>query len=287
MAKIVFFGTPEYVVPIPEALKNAGHEIVAVVTQPPKPVGRKREIVPSPVAKWATSTGIKVLTSHASLLQCSEAKADIGILAAYGRIIPKVVIKLFPNGILNIHPSLLPKYRGASPVQAAIMAGEKETGVTFIKLDEEVDHGPVIAQFKEPIKKDDTTGTLRARLFQKAGHVLEEILPLYLERRILPREQEHKKATFTTLIKKSDGFVKPQDVADALGGKDSQRVERFVRAMQPWPGAWTIITKNEKKLQILKAHTEDGKLILDEVQLEGKKPVAWRQFQDGYPEAKF
>lgn len=289
MANVIFFGTPDYVLPILEALTKE-HKVMAVVTQPPKRVGRTQTPTPSPVARWSGKNNIRVITNLDAL---QSIEADIGVLAAYGKILPKEVIDYFPYGILNVHPSLLPKYRGASPVQAAIMAVDKQTGVTIIKLDEEVDHGPIVARFTETIRDNDTTGTLRKRLFRKAAAELPEILYRYVVMKIPPKEQEHEKATFTTLIKKSDGFIPPRDVTEALDGKDSQRVERFIRAMQPWPGGYTNIKLTRyqgskiARLKILKAHTGGGKLTLDQVQLEGKNPVTWKQFKEGYPEADF
>lgn len=275
MAKIVFFGTPDYVIPVLESLKSAGHKISAVVTQPDKPVGRKQVLTPSPTKLWATVNKIPVFTDFAGL-----PKADLGIVAAYGRIIPKFLIFNFKFSILNVHPSLLPKYRGASPVQAAIIAGDKQTGVTIMRLDEELDHGPIVSQFSEEIHADDTTGTLRARLFQKAAEVLVTILPAYLEGRTELREQEHKKATFTKILKKEDGKIDWK--------KKPAEIERFIRAMDPWPGAWTLLRLSSsgqaKRLKILKAHLEEGKLVPDLVQLEGKNPVSWKQFKQGYPE---
>lgn len=222
--------------------------------------------------------------------------ADVGVLASYGKILPKEILNIPKQGILNIHPSLLPKYRGASPVQAAIAAGDKVTGVSIIKMDEKMDHGPIVTQFKEPIKPDDTAETLYFRLFREGAKVLLTILPAYLEGRIKTRQQDHSQATFTKLLKKENGFIPPGIIAPKRGPsskwKSPENLERFIRAMSPWPGAWTEIkvTRNKKqvtrRLKILKAHLEAGKLILDQVQLEGKKTVSFKQFQEGYPEAK-
>ena len=172
--KIVFFGTPDYVLPILTTLHKkfvtgpGKSPIVAVVTQSPKPVGRKQVITYSPIDHLAHEHGIPMHYS-ASELAIDGVEADIGILAAYGEIIRKDVIDLFPHGILVIHPSLLPKYRGASPIPAAIAAGDTTTGVTILKMDEKVYHGPIISQFKEDIVPTDTTETLRARLFERSA----------------------------------------------------------------------------------------------------------------------
>ena len=184
--RVVFFGTPEYVLPVlnrvHKTFKSRGEKspVVAVVTQKPKPSGRKKQLEYSAVDTWAHKKGIKRYFKASDLIEkCIE--ADLGILASYGEIIPKKVIKHFPYGILCIHPSLLPKYRGASPVQATILSGETETGVTIIKIDEKLDHGPIISQFKEEVLPDDTTESLRNRLFNKSAEVLSTLIPAYIQ----------------------------------------------------------------------------------------------------------
>ena len=277
--KIIFFGTPEYVLPVLTALDKV-YEVVCVVTQKPKEVGRKKFITRSAVDNWAYKHKIPVLYDFEKI-----PPADLGVVAAYGKIIPESIIHNLKFGILNVHPSLLPKYRGASPVQAAILSKDSETGVSIIKMDEEIDHGPIVSQFREDILSDDTTGTLGARLFQRSADVLVALIKPYLEGKIKPRLQNHKEATFTHLIKKQDGFID-------LKKTSPQEAERFIRAMQPWPGAWTQIKLERDKvtkllrLKILKAHLQENELILDEVQLEGKNPVSWKQFKEAYPNAE-
>ena len=220
-------------------------------------------------------------------------RPDVGILASFGAIIPKEILDFPQKGILNIHPSLLPSYRGASPVQFTILNGERETGVTIIKIDEKVDHGPIVAQTKEEVKPDDTAKSLYERLFTIGAQVLLTILPAYLEGRIELREQNHRKATYARKLTRDDGKID--------WSKPDSFNERFIRAMYPWPGAFTNVklksaenrvpseSKNEKltkRLKILKAHLENGKLVLDLVQLEGKKPVSWQEFKRGYSGAK-
>ena len=317
--KLIFFGTPDYVISVLDALKSAGCEIAAVVTQPPKAVGRRGVIEPSPVAQWADKFNIQVIDKRPKdcIEEILKISAEVAILEAYGRIIPQDLIDAFPKRIINVHPSLLPKYRGASPVEGALAAGEKETGVTIIKLDNELDHGPILSQFTEPILPEDTRVTLRKRLFDKAAKILVEILPQYLEGKIQPQDQDHDKATFTTLMKKEMGFIPPEylDAAtkgDAFRGKrwkipfvkdcflvpSAQSLDRFIRAVNPWPGAVTnvkIMVNGQwliKKLKILEAHLDSSiinhqSLIIDSVQLEGKKPVTWKQFRQGYADAEF
>jgi methionyl-tRNA formyltransferase len=317
--RIVFFGTPDYALCILKCLhgtlatKNEKSPVVAIVTQKPKPAGRKKRLTYSPVDKWARKKSIQV---HYNLTNLP--KADLGVLVAYGKILPRKILDHFPFGIINVHPSLLPKFRGASPVQASLVTGEKQTGATIIKLDNKLDHGPILFQFTEKILANDTTETLRKRLFLKSATKLATLIPGFLQNKIKPHPQDHKKATFTKTIKKSDAFIPPHFLKVALEGKkikdewkisfiknssfvpDAQCLERFIRAMQPWPVAWTHIqlkqkTKNQKlrRLKILKAHLEKKPLItshkllvLDKVQLEGKKPVSWKQFKEGYPKAK-
>lgn len=205
----------------------------------------------------------------------------VGVLASFGAIIPKEILDFPQKGILNIHPSLLPSYRGASPVQFTILNGERETGVTIIKMDEKIDHGPIVAQTKEEVKPDDTAKSLYERLFTIGAQVLLTILPAYLEGRIELREQNHRKATYARKLTRDDGKID--------WSKPDSFNERFIRAMYPWPGAFTNVKiKNQisKRLKILKSHIKNGKLVLDQVQLEGKKPVSWQEFLRGYPRAK-
>ncbi|OGM18002.1 hypothetical protein A2685_00885 [Candidatus Woesebacteria bacterium RIFCSPHIGHO2_01_FULL_37_10] len=335
--RIIFFGTPEYVLPILEMLHKAFRDkigkssgIAAVVTQEPKIAGRDKFLAYSPVDTWAHKHKIPKFHNPSELVE-KEISADIGVLASYGKIIPKKVLNHFPFGIINIHPSLLPKFRGASPVQASLISGENQTGVTFIKLDEELDHGPIISQFKEEIQMADTTESLRNRLFERSAEVLKTLLPAYLQGKIKPTPQDDKEASFTRQLKKEDGFIDPKAIKAAMQGKNSKKkrkipfiknyslvpsaysLEGFIRAMQPWPVAWTHINLGKgqelkgKRLKILKAHidTKDAirktqyersnntspvsripYLVMDEVQLEGKNSVTWKQLLEGYPEAR-
>jgi len=222
-----------------------------------------------------------------------EKRPDVGILASFGAIVPKDFLNFPRKGILNIHPSLLPKYRGPSPAQAAILNGERQTGVTIIKMDEEIDHGPIVAQLAEEILPTDTSESLYFRLFSAGAEVLKTILPAYLEGRIELQEQNHSAATYTKRLSREDGFISLEKLKEAIKGANAEFVDRQIRAYYPWPGSWTNLklkTKNSKlnnkRLKILKAHLEHGKLVLDQVQLEGKKPVSFKQFCEGYPEVK-
>ncbi len=298
--KIVFFGTPEYAL---FPLKAIGESTVAVVTQKPQPVGRKQFLTYSPVDTWAHKRKIPVFYSAQEFLK-EDIKADLGVLVAYGEILEKEILSYFPHKILNIHPSLLPKWRGASPVQGTIVAGETLSGATIITLDEKIDHGPIISQFKEEVREDDTTGTLRTRLFERSAEVLKTLIPAYIQGKITPRKQDEKEATFTIRIKKEDGFIPPKYLAGKFDDKwalpfikdyslvpSAYSLDYFIRAMDPWPGAWTLLrlgsSGQSKRLKIVKAHIENDELVLDEVQLEGKNPVSWKEFKQGYPKATF
>ena len=215
------------------------------------------------------------------IVKSLEEKPDVGVLASYGRILKKEELNKPKHGILNLHPSLLPKYRGPSPVQTALLNCEQKTGLTIIKMDEKIDHGPIVSQFKEEIRPDDTTTSLYQRLFTAGAQVLNTILPVYLEGKIEMRKQDESQTTKTKKLTREDGKIDWK--------KTAVFNERFIRAMHPWPGAWTEIKikGKEKRLKIIQAHLEGNKLIFDQVQLEGKKPVTWKQFQEGYPNINF
>lgn len=306
--KIVFFGTPEYVLPVLEGLHknfnkpNQERNLIAVVTQPPKEVGRNKFVERSAVDNWAYKHKIPVIYDLAEIPDC-----DLGILAAYGKIIPNEIIKAFPYGILNIHPSLLPELRGASPIQSALLLDKHETGISVIKMDEAMDHGPIVTQSKEPIFPDDTHETLRTRLFEKATPILLDLINPYLSGRIKLKQQNHDQATFTRTLAKQDGFIPPSVLQKLLNGEPCEEemelgfikgfkivpniefLLRLQKAVTPWPGLWTNIEINKKiqRLKILKLSSNEDKLVLEEVQLEGKTEVTWQQFKEGYPNTNF
>jgi methionyl-tRNA formyltransferase len=314
--KIVFFGTPEYVVPVLDKLnkvyksKSGDSPISAVVTQRPKPVGRKQQLEYSPVDSWAHKRKIPIFFDAGDILE-KRVQADLGVLASFGQILPGEVIHYFPNGIINLHPSLLPKFRGASPIPGAIVLGEKETGLTFTKMNVLLDKGQLVSQFKEEIYPEDTSETLRERLFMKASDILPSLIPAYIAGKTNLKDLGHVKGTFTWMIKKDDALIPPEFIRAAVVGKTFKRkwkipfignystrpsalvIHNFVRAMQPWPQAWTyvVLTKGSlpKRLKILKGHLEGEpeRLVLDEVQLEGKEPVTWKQFASAYTTATF
>jgi methionyl-tRNA formyltransferase len=279
--KVVFFGTPEYVLPILKAVHKkfvtgpGKSPIQAVVTASPKPVGRKQILSYSPIDKWAHEHKLPIFYSSEELLD-AKIETELGILASYGEIIKKEVINLFSQGIIVIHPSLLPKYRGASPIPESIKNGDETVGVTFLRMDDKMDHGPIISQFKDEILPGEDAGQLRDRLFARSADVIVETLEPYIHGKIKLKPQDHDKATFTKILTKQDGFIELEKIKGA-------EADRFIRAMSPWPGAWTLIP-NGKRLKLLKAHMESEKLVLDEVQLEGKTKVTFEQFNKAYPD---
>ena len=311
--RIVFFGTPDYVLPVLGKLHKTFKTdkivspIVGVVTQSPKPTGRKQIVTYSSVDAWAHQRKIPVYYDAFALLKDSV-KADIGVIAAYGSLLPESLVSYFPHGILVVHPSLLPQFRWGSPVQAAIATGINPTGVSIIKMDAKFDHGPIISQFEEEVTTEDTTGSLRARLFERSADVLAELIEPFVQGKITPKKQDEREASFARTIKKEDGFIPPEVLKLALDGKESkdkrpiafikdfetepnaESLNRFIRAMNPWPCAWTMVKGiglEEKRLKIISGSVENGKLILDQVQLEAKEPVDWNEFMRGYPNASF
>jgi len=271
--KIIFFGTPEYVIPIVKILYKY-HEIVAVVTQTPKETGRNKVKTFSAVDKYAHKRHIPVYYDFSQLPD-----ADIGVLASYGKIIPKPILTKFPYGILNIHPSLLPKFRGPSPVQTNVIDDPDNVGATIIKLSEKMDAGAIISSFKDDLTPEDTGETLRNRLFKRSAQFLIDLIPNYIKGKIKPKPQDESLATYTKILTRKDGFV------DFLKD-DPEFIFRKYKALDPWPGIWTEIEiqnlKVKKRLKILDCVLEKGKLTLKKVQLEGKNPVLWEQFKKAY-----
>lgn len=296
--RIIFFGTPDYVIPVLEKLHKY-HEIVAVVTQSPKPMGREKILSYSAVDAWAFKKHIERNFDYSNLPE-----ADMGVCASFGNIIPQSVLDLFPHGILNIHPSLLPMFRGSSPIQATLISGINPTGVSIIRMVDKLDAGPILTQFKEDVLPDDTNETLRTRLFEKSADVLLQMIPAYVDEKIKYKHQDEEKATFTTMIKKEDAFIPPTYLKNAMEINNTKEewnvgflknytlipnaetINRFIKAMDFWPIAWTklMIRNEERRLKILGAHinSESGYLEIDEVQLEGKKPTTWKQFKGAY-----
>lgn len=305
--RILFFGTPDYVLPIVEALHKEfntarDQQFIGVVTQSPKPTGRKQMVERSAVDNWAFKHKLQVIYDFDDIPDF-----DLGIVASYGRIIPQEIIDIPKYGLLNVHPSKLPKYRGASPVQAQIALGETTIAVSIIKMDKYMDHGPIVSAFPYDLNGSETTEELRKELFARSAPFIMELLPHYLAHKIKLKPQNHDEATFTKAVTKQDGYIHPTLLVKALEGDNgdelplefakttlkasAQTIDRLVRALTPWPAVWTTVRVTPeadiKRLRILGSTVKDDALELLKVQLEGKGVVTWKQFTEGYPQFRF
>lgn len=233
--RAVFLGTPEFAVPSLRALLAAA-EVVAVVTQPDRPKGRGRQVAAPPVARAARELGLRVLQpakvkDPQTIRALAELRPDVIVTVAYGRIIPKDILELPPLGCVNVHPSLLPRYRGASPIQHAIMDGNAETGVTIMYQSEALDAGDIILQRRVPIRPDDTAGTLEHALALEGATALMDALRLIGRGEASRLSQDPVQATYVGKLTKEDGRID--------WSRSALELERFVRAMDPWPSAHT------------------------------------------------
>ena len=316
--RIVFFGSSSHSLPTLKTIfKKKGYEITAIVSQPDRPVGRKQILTPTPVSEFAQEHKIPLFAPLSQknkpwlyqnpkklASQLSVLNPDLLISVYYGQKVSQEIINLAKFGGLNLHPSLLPKYRGASPVKWAIYNGEKETGTTLLKIAKNFDQGEIVVQEKEKIKATDTAETLYARLFQKAAKLLIKTIPDYINGKIKLTKQDNSQASYYPRLIREHGFIKTKDLQQALEGKSikiARQIERQIRAFHPWPSTYSLVSfydrskklnrqripQQAKRLKILKAHLEKGKLVLDLVQLEGKKPVSFKQFQKAYPNFQF
>jgi methionyl-tRNA formyltransferase len=284
--KIIFIGTSSFAVPALESLVKKNYNILAVVTSPDKPAGRRQELTSSLVKKTALKYNLPILQPEkiSEISQrISKLKPDLIVLAAYGQIIPKSILDIPSFGCLNLHPSLLPKYRGPSPIQTAILNGDKTTGLTIIKMDEKIDHGPIIAQTKIEITPDENSQALEQKLAQTGADLLIKMLPDYLNGKIKPKPQDEKEVSYTKIFTRQDGQIDWNQTA--------QEIERKIRAFYPWPGTWTYL--NKKRVKIIKAKavekenqttikTKKGYLLLEIVQPEGKKPMTGEEYFRGH-----
>ena len=295
-------GTPEFALPTLEALAEH-YTVVGVVTQPDRRAGRGRHLSPPPVKEMAEAEGIAVfqpkrLRGNIEAIEHIRAwSPDVIVVAAYGQIIPPEVLEIPQHGCVNIHPSLLPRWRGATPIQGAILAGDETTGVTIMLMDEGLDTGPILTQRETPIRPGETAGELEDRLAEASADLLLEILPNYLAGEVAPRAQAEDEATMTRRLRKSEAEI------DWSGS--ALEVERHVRAYAPEPGAYT--TWDGQRFKIFKAQvvpakvelpdakvgevfiwqeapavmTGKGALALLQVQLAGKRPMSGEQFVRG------
>lgn len=263
--KLIFLGTSSFAVPILERLIAAKYEVAAVITAPGA----------TPVKKIALKCRLTLLQPEKiSRIKDKIAglKPDLLVLAAYGQFIPASVLTLPPFRCLNLHPSLLPEYRGPSPIQTALLDGKKQTGVSIIVMDQEIDHGPIVGQKPLAIGPQDDYPALERRLARLAADLLITILPKYIAGEIKPQQQNHRRATHTKALTRQDGYVDLKMPAS--------EIEKKVRALSPWPGVWTIL--RGKRLKVLKANASlDGLLDLKLVQPAGKRPMTWEEFLRG------
>jgi len=311
--KYIFFGTPEFAAIVLEKLTAAGLEPEAVICNPDEPIGRKKILTPPPakslIMKHETWNKIRILQprnlNSSFKFQVSSFNPDLAIIAAYGKMIPKEILDIPKFGTINIHGSLLPKYRGASPIQYAILDGDKETGITIMKVDEKMDHGEIISNVKTQISKSDTFESLSQKLAICGAELLIKTIPDYIAGKIKPIGQNHSEATYTKIIKKEDGKIDWQ--------KSAEKIERMTRAFFPWPTAWTYVKLKAQslKLKILEAEISNennyqigeifvskhsnilqnvrmlvkcGKdsLVIKKLQLEGGKVLLAKEFLNGH-----
>ncbi|MFQ3566506.1 MAG: methionyl-tRNA formyltransferase [Aggregatilineales bacterium] len=301
MAVIVFMGTPDFAVPALRRLV-AEHEVIGVVTQPDRPAGRSRQIQCSPVKQVAIAANIPVFQPEK--LRAPEAVAqlqnwtethgvDVFVVAAFGQILPQTILDLPRLGSLNIHASLLPRWRGAAPIQAAIRAGDAETGITIMKMDAGLDTGPILSQRRTPIAADETAASLHDRLAQMGSDLLIETLPGYLAGTIVPQPQDDAQATIAPRIRKEEGHIN--------WNMPAVEIERMVRAFTPWPGTFTIWDGRMLKIlagSVVAGSAEPGRAIAHQagvaigtgeglfvptrLQLEGRAPQPLEAFLRGY-----
>jgi methionyl-tRNA formyltransferase len=317
MLRIIYMGTPQFAVPPLEALIAGdrpglllpeGYEIATVITRVDKPAGRGKEIVYSPIKQAALTHGIPVwqpgsLKRAENIEALAAYHADLYIVAAFGQILPQAVLDQPRFGTLNIHASLLPKYRGVSPISEAILQGDAETGVTIMLLDAGVDTGPILLKRSIAIAEDDTTGGLTLKLAELGAQALLEALPLWVKGMITPEPQDEQRASHTHMLRKEDGEIAWDRPAAVLA--------REVRAYTPWPSAYTywrgkllkivsaravtlepgeelkpgtVLLRKEAGQQVLSVATGHGFLEVNSLQLEGKKAMSAAEFVRGYPQ---
>ena len=303
--RIVFMGSPMFAEPSLIALHNS-FKVVGVVTQPDRPSGRGRSMSPSAIKSLAEKLKISVfqpqsLKDPIAVDHIKQWKPDIIVVAAFGQILRRQILELSPHGCVNVHASLLPRWRGASPIQYAILNGDPMTGVTIMKMDEGVDTGGILSQKSIPILEDDTAFSLTTRLSKLGANLLVDTLPGYINKTIIPTEQDNTKSTYAPLINKEDGRLNLATPAKHLENK--------VKALVTWPGTFVIV--NNQVIKIHKAHavssskptsidyekanadtvilngepalvTIEGFLVLDQVQLPGKKIMSGKDFLRGH-----
>lgn len=300
--KIILFATPEFAIPTLKALyADDKYEIILVVTQPDKPQGRKQILTPSPIKILAQEYNLNVfqpinLKKEESIQYLKKFFPDLIIVVAYGKIISQEILDIPIHKSINIHPSLLPLYRGPSPIQTAILNGDKKTGVTIMIIDQLMDHGPILAQEEIILNPNDNAQDLHDQLAKKGANLLLKTIPKYLKKEIFPQEQNHRQATLSKILTREDGLINWQ--------KKATEIFNQIRAFTPWPGAYTFL--QDKRIKIIKANltskitkkNESGKItIIDQdifvacadyylqikqLQLDGKNETSAKEFILGH-----
>lgn len=300
--KIIFMGTPDFSVPTLDAIKKDGNEIVLVVTQPDKKKGRKGILTPPPVKEWALKNNISIfqpvkLREKQNIEELEKYEADVIVVAAFGQILPKEVLDMPKYGCINVHASLLPKYRGASPIQWAILNGDDETGVTTMQMGVGLDDGDILLQKKVPISSEDTGGSLFDKLSKVGADLLIETLHRIEKNDIVRIPQDDEKATHVGLIKKDFGILSFDE--------ENKYILNKIRALNPWPSAFTfykdkmvkiwkaksvsfnnkgyeygdLVVENKDELLVV---TRNGAISILELQEEGKKRIKAADFLRGH-----
>lgn len=297
--KVVFMGTPDFAVPSLKKLIEEGYDVMLVVTQPDRPAGRGKKLTPPPVKVVAEEAGIpvyqpeKVKENEELKKKLSEINPDLIVVAAYGKILPEWLLNLPKYGTINVHASLLPKYRGASPIQWALLNGEEETGVTIMKVIPKLDAGDIISQKRVKIERDDNAQTLHDKLAKLGAELLTETIPLYVSGKLKPVPQKEEEATYCPQIKKEMGKIDWR--------KSAEEIFNQIRAFTPWPSAFTElkgklvkITKAQpvkgegKPGEVIRADRElivatgKGALKVEKLKPEGRKEISGEEFIRGY-----
>lgn len=299
--RVIFMGTPDFSVSTLEEIIKAGHEVIGVVTQPDKPKGRGKAVLYTPVKEKAMEHNIPVyqpvkVKDPEFVEVLRDLKPDVIVVVAFGQILPKSILEMTKYGCINVHASLLPKYRGAAPIQWTIIDGEKETGITTMYMDVGIDTGDMLLQAKTPITEDETYGSLHDKLAEIGGKLLVETLEGLEKGNIQRKQQDDSQSNYVKMIFKDQGKIEFE--------KSAVEIERLIRGLNPWPSAYT--TLDGKTLKIWKAsvvsgvnqgrpgeivevkkdaivvQTGQGALAIKELQLEGKKRMDTQSFLLGY-----
>ena len=298
---IVFMGTPEFALPTLKSLHQSSHSILAVITQPDRPKGRGQKLLVSPIKKYALDSDLlilqpKTVNDPKFIESLKKNQPDIIIVVAFGQILSDTFLKIPKQFCINLHSSLLPKYRGAAPIHRAILNGEKKSGVTTIIMDKGMDTGDILLIQETPIHETDTAQTLHDTLSKMGGALVLETLKRLVENTLLPIQQDHSQVTYAPKLKKEEGLIHWDQSATTLYNK--------VRGLTPWPGTYTLL--NKKRLRILKVQvgegshddspgkvarvtdvgievgTGQGRLIITEIQPAGKKSMPTKSFLAGH-----